>query len=134
MNKRIRFVILCACIFSFSSLVLAQLDPEIASAKTFWEEFLRKAKVTKSENIGEGITKPKRLYLKRGDTEASAAWKSPAGLGAEKYDRWQWEIAAYRLDKMLGLNMVPPTVERRFRGRKGSCQFWVKRSLKANPL
>ena len=40
-------------------------------------------------------------------------------------ENWKWEIAAYRLDKYLGLNMVPPTVERRFQGNRGSCQYWV---------
>ena len=39
---------------------------------------------------------------------------------------WRWEIAAYRLDKFLGLNMVPPTVERKFHNNSGSCQLWTK--------
>ncbi len=38
---------------------------------------------------------------------------------------WQYEIAAYEMDKLLGLNMIPPTVEREFQGEKGSLQFWV---------
>jgi hypothetical protein len=29
------------------------------------------------------------------------------------------------LDKHLGLNMVPPTVEKRFQNNSGSCQLWV---------
>ncbi|NOR15427.1 MAG: hypothetical protein GQ544_06970, partial [Candidatus Aminicenantes bacterium] len=33
--------------------------------------------------------------------------------------------AAYRLDKLLGLNMVPPTVEKRYRKDRGSCQLWI---------
>ena len=35
------------------------------------------------------------------------------------------EIAAYRLDRYLELNMVPPTVEREFQGKRGCCQLWV---------
>jgi hypothetical protein len=57
--------------------------------------------------------------------EASAIWKRPTSLGAELYDKWQCEIAAYRLAKFLGLNMVPPTVERRYRLDSGSLQLWV---------
>ena len=34
-------------------------------------------------------------------------------------------MAAYELDKMLGLDMVPPTVERTIEGRPGSIQLWV---------
>jgi hypothetical protein len=30
------------------------------------------------------------------------------------------------LDKYLGLNMVPPTVEREFQGKRGSCQYYVE--------
>jgi len=40
-------------------------------------------------------------------------------------DKWRYEIAAYIFDQMLGLNMVPPTVEKRFRTSKGSLQWWV---------
>ena len=35
-------------------------------------------------------------------------------------------MAAYELDKMLELRMVPPTVEREIRGLKGSLQLWVE--------
>jgi hypothetical protein len=29
------------------------------------------------------------------------------------------------MDKLLGLNMIPPTVEREFNGKRGSLQFWI---------
>ena len=29
------------------------------------------------------------------------------------------------MDKLLGLNMIPPTVEREFEGKKGSFQMWI---------
>ena len=35
-------------------------------------------------------------------------------------------MAAYELDKMLGLDMVPPTVVRRIKGDLGSLQLWVE--------
>jgi hypothetical protein len=41
------------------------------------------------------------------------------------WEGWQYEIAAYRVDKLFGLGMVPPTVERRLDGNRGSCQYWV---------
>jgi hypothetical protein len=34
-------------------------------------------------------------------------------------------VAAYELDKLLGLGMVPPTVLREVNGRAGSLQLWV---------
>ena len=38
---------------------------------------------------------------------------------------WQYEIAAYRLDKLIGLNMVPPAVERDFQGKPGALVLWA---------
>jgi hypothetical protein len=36
-----------------------------------------------------------------------------------------FEVAAYRLDAMLGLGMVPVTVERSHSGKRGSLVWWV---------
>ena len=50
-------------------------------------------------------------------------------------DYWRREIAAYELDKLLGLNMIPPTVEKRFRNDRGAISLqaegMVYRELKA---
>ncbi|MFC2170226.1 hypothetical protein ACFLRM_06670, partial [Acidobacteriota bacterium] len=54
-----------------------------------------------------------------------ALWKNPQGHMKGYLEGWQWEIAAYRLDKLLETNMIPPTVEKRFKGNRGSCQLWV---------
>ena len=113
-------------ILSLSSvLAAAQFTPEELVRRPVWENFLKTAKIVKAEDIGEGVTKPKKLLLSKDDLEAAAVWKRPAALGAELNDRWECEIAAYRLDKLLGLAIVPPTVERRFRLNSGSLQLWV---------
>ncbi|MEM9402641.1 MAG: metallophosphoesterase [Pseudomonadota bacterium] len=39
------------------------------------------------------------------------------------------ELAAYRLDRLLGLDMVPATVERTIDGKRGSLQFLVPRTI-----
>jgi hypothetical protein len=46
-------------------------------------------------------------------------------------DSWRTEIAAYELDKLLGLGMVPATVERRspYDDKPGSVQLWVEASM-----
>jgi hypothetical protein len=37
----------------------------------------------------------------------------------------RFNVAAYELDKLLGLNLVPPTVERTVSGRPASVTWWV---------
>ena len=44
-------------------------------------------------------------------------------------DSWKHEVAAYRFDRLLGLRIVPPTVERKLGGKRGSLQAWAERPL-----
>ena len=109
----------------FSAPAAGQFPPEEVARRAFWEDFLKTAKVVGAEDIGEGVTKPKRLLLRKGDAEAAAVWKRPAGTDAGLFDKWECEVAAYRLDKLLGLGCVPPTAERRYRMYAGSLQLWT---------
>jgi hypothetical protein len=104
----------------------AQFRPEEIAQREAQEEFLRTAEIVRSEPIGEGVTKPWKLYLKKGDVEGKAAWKNPHGMMGGYLEGWQYEIAAYRLDKLIGLNMVPPAVEREFQGKKGALILWAE--------
>lgn len=103
----------------------AQLTDEEISRRPVWEKFLREAKIVGAENVGEGITRPKKLRLKKDEVEAFGLWKRPAAAGSGRYDKWEHEIAAYRLDRILGLGMVPPAVERSYHGYAGSLQLWM---------
>jgi hypothetical protein len=106
--------------------VRGQLTPQEVSERPEWEEFLKTAEIIKYERVETGVTKPWKLYLKKGDIEKKAAWKDvDKSLGAGASDRWEHEIAAYRLDKLIGLNMIPPYIEREFRGKKGALSLWV---------
>jgi hypothetical protein len=106
--------------------VLAQYLPEEIAQRPALEEFLRTARIVRFEEIGEGVTKPFRLYLEKDGVERKAAWKNPHGVQNGFLEGWQYEIAAYRLDKLLGLNMVPPAVERQFRGLPGALVLWAE--------
>ena len=104
----------------------AQFTPREIAERPQWEEFLKTAEIVGFEPIGEGVTRPIRLSLKKGDRNASGVWKNPSGIRGGYLEGWRYEIAAYELDKLLGLNMIPPTVEREFQGERGSLQLWVK--------
>jgi hypothetical protein len=104
----------------------AQFLPEEIAQREAQEQFLLTADIVRSEPIGEGVTKPFKLYLKKGDVEGKAAWKNPHGEMGGFLEGWQYEIAAYRLDKLIGLNMVPPAVEREFQGKRGALVLWAE--------
>jgi len=103
----------------------SQFTAEEIAQRPQWEEFLLTAEITRWEEIGKGVTKPLRLYLKKGELENSACWKNPHGVRDGFLEGWQYEIAAYSLDKLIGLNMLPPAVEREFKGKQGALVFWV---------
>jgi hypothetical protein len=103
-----------------------QLTPEQVAERPKWEEFLRTADVVGYEQPIDpryAVTNPWRLTLKRGDVTMHAWWKNVEGRVKGYLDSWKWEIAAYQLDKYLGLNMIPPYVMKRFRENRGCCSL-----------
>lgn len=130
-------------VLTFALLVLgptglAAVGPSEEDRAT--ESFLRTAEVTKVEDIGEGITRPQRITLHDGEREGRAIFKTVdveipgltrtnsvvAPVERDFTDRWTYEVAAYRLDRLLGLGLVPPTVERTIGEVPGSAQVWLE--------
>jgi len=99
------------------------------------EEFLSHAKVTALKDIGKGVTLPQKATLEMDGVTEFGVFKTidesakvkqlDRSVELEFQDSWKTEVAAYELDKLLGLGMVPATVERTYNGKKGSLQFWV---------
>ena len=133
--KRLILCVSLILVLAPSLSVLAQFTPENLAERETLEEFLKTAEIVGSDQPWperEAVTKPWRLNLEKDGVAKQAIWKNPEGRMKGFQENWKWEIAAYRLDEYLGLNMVPPTVEKRFRGDRGSCQILVdfKISLK----
>ncbi len=76
------------------------------------------------ESVPVGVTKPQRATLENG---SRFAWK-PIRPGYSKgfMESYKAEIAAYKLDRMLDMHMVPPIVERKMDGLTGAAVFWVE--------
>jgi hypothetical protein len=90
------------------------------------EEYLRTAEVVKYQDIALGVTRPTRAWLTPGGPVGSVAWKPlRPGLYRGFQESYKSEIAAYEMDKLLQLHMVPPTVERKIDGITGAVIMWL---------
>jgi hypothetical protein len=101
------------------------------------EEFLLHAEVIHSRRTGQGKTNPYRLTLSDGNIEHDASFQTvferenyrhfDDGTTEINYvDSYLYNIAAYRLARMLGLeDMMPVTVERKCLGEIGSLSWWL---------
>jgi hypothetical protein len=91
------------------------------------EKHLAEGKVLKMEAVPIGVTKPQRATLEPGGPAARFAWKAlRPGYSRGYMESYKAEIAAYKFDRMLGLHMVPPIVERKLNGRNGAAVLWVE--------
>lgn len=68
-----------------------------------------------------------RCMFRPGGPVAGMAWR-PLRPGVHRGFResYRTDIAAYELDKLLKMDMVPPAVERQLQGNLGSAQLWVE--------
>jgi len=112
-------------VLTFVPPLFSQFLAQEITRREGWEDFLRTAEIVRYEQVGEGVTRPWKLFLRKDGVETKGVWKSVASKPGDVPDHWRMEIAAYRLDKLLGLNMVPPVVEREFRGKKGDLSLWT---------
>ena len=93
-----------------------------------FEQFLQTAEVTgKTEKLPVGVTAPKKIELAPGGPVSAIAWK-PIKPGRYRgfFESYKNEIAAYQFDRLLGLDMVPPYVERRINGDVGAAVMWLE--------
>jgi Calcineurin-like phosphoesterase len=105
------------------------------------EDFMRTAPVTSIKDIGTGITKPKRVTQERDGVSNDAVFKyedtHPGMETRAKYvtrrnnesDRYQYDVAAYKLDRMLDWQMVPTAVLATVDGDEGALSDWVEGAI-----
>jgi hypothetical protein len=131
MKKRLIVFLSFIIVLGINFQSVAQFTPEEVAERAKWEDYLATAEVVGQEQMGgrEAVTNPWRLTLEKDGIKKDAIWKNPEGRMRGFIEGWKWEIAAYRMDKLLGLNMVPPTVEKRFQGNRGSCQLWAESEM-----
>ncbi len=101
------------------------------------EEFLQTADIVSQKRVGEGINNPLKVLLEKDGIQMYAVFRDvrversqmPLSDGKISFffrDDARFECAAYELSKLLGLDIVPPAVERKIQGKKGTLQAWVE--------
>ena len=124
---------LAALAVVLSFVALRAQDAASANGTKIWighaaemEAYLKSAEVDRMEGTAVGVTKPRHAYLKPGGPFTEMAWKVlTPGMYNGYYESYKTEIAAYEMDKLLELNMVPPTVERTIAGQTGAAVMWI---------
>jgi hypothetical protein len=130
--RTLSFVVLVGLL---SARIVAADEPALTKEQI--KQFLLTAKVIKSAPAHKGITNTLRLTLTDGTIthdahfqpiEEYAVMKEMANGRKEMnfVDSYRYNIAAYQLAEMLGLDdMVPVYVERKWQGKTGSFGWWL---------
>ena len=99
------------------------------------EQFLLKGRLGKTRGAGKGITGSLRgtmtyeslthdIHIQTID-ESKREFKGAQGTEFNFRDYWGFNIAGYKIDRLLGLGLVPVSVERRFRSTLAAYTWWV---------
>jgi len=132
-----RLVVLPAIFVTFTAVSSSPetpgSSPPVGDAER--EAFLLEGNIVGDRSIPEGVTHPRRVTLRRGGFEHDAlvqthdeheTRKQLAGsVELDFRDSWRHNVAAYRLDRLLGLGFVPVTVARRYRREPAAWTWWV---------
>ena len=133
MRRNVRLLRVFVVMFAVSFIIPMALQgqdqsvPELTDAEK--EEFLLNGDIGRMREIGEGRANTRQATLNDGRLELYAHVQTieddrrgtrteiPGGVTELNFqDMYQFNIAAYRLDRLINLNMVPVSVKRRVLG------------------
>ena len=136
-----RSMIIAVCAVATAAMLGAQGSKSVPFQGSELEHFLKTADITHMENTDRGVTRSKKVTLEQDSLTRFAIFKTidvyrrgqttlrSGATEIDFQDSWKTEVAAYELDKMIGLGMVPATVERRHGRDRGSIQWWVENTM-----
>jgi len=96
------------------------------------EKALREARVEniEKEKLG-GRTGPWLITLNDGGVKQRAVFRYVDRPRPHTTpDSYKYDLAAYELTKLLGVELIPPVVEREIEGRKGSLQVYLENCIR----
>jgi hypothetical protein len=99
------------------------------------ENFLLNARIVRTRRAGDGITNSLRVTLSDGTLthdahvqsvdEAKPIFETPKGVELNFKDAYRYNIAGYRLARLLGMTNVPMSVERTVQGKPSAVTWWI---------
>ena len=99
------------------------------------EQFLLNAKIVKTRAAGKGVTGSLRATMTDGSLthdvhiqtidESKREFRSAKGVEFNFRDSWMFNVAAYKIDRLLGMGLVPVSVPRRHNTAPGAFTWWV---------
>lgn len=109
---------------------LILLAPAGAAERTDAEKeaFLREAEIESLETLPRGVTASRRATLldargTRHDAHVQSIDRTAGVSGVRDY--YGFNVAAYRLDRLLGFGLVPVSVVRNVEGRASAVTWWI---------
>ena len=100
------------------------------------EQFLLNAKVLKTKSVSKGVTKARQVSMSDGrmthdaqiqdvNIEKAIFEVGPKHTEINFKDLFRYNVAAYRLSRLLGLDNVPVSVERVVDGKPAAVTWWL---------
>ena len=100
------------------------------------ERFLLNAKVVKTKSVSKGVTKARQVSMSDGrithdaqiqdvNIEKAIFEVGPKHTEINFKDLFRYNVAAYRLSRLLGLKNVPVSVERIVDGKPAAVTWWL---------
>ena len=147
MIRRVIAAVFAAVLLLGSALAQQPASPPVAPATTpspvpaklsdaEMERFLLKARVTRTRGASKGVTGSLRATLTDGtlthdahvqtiDEHMQQFAGSNGGVEFDFRDSWTFNLAAYRIDRLIGLNLVPVSVARRHDYKEAAFTWWL---------
>ena len=132
-RRRLSFAFVLALLGGLS-FPLAQA-PATLTDELAIEKFLREGKIVATRAAGKGITGSTRATLSDGTLthdaqiqtvdQSKAVFTTPKGIERDFRDSWTYNVAAYRVSKLIDLRMVPVSVERTWNSQRAAFTWWV---------
>ena len=134
LHLRWRLILVAVVYLSCGLIAVAADEPTLTKEQI--KQFLLTAKVVGSKDAKKGITGTKRLTLSDGTVTHDASFQGIDEHKAQKQlgsgteinfvDSYKYNIAAYALAELIGMDdMLPVYVERKWGGNQGSLSWWL---------